>query len=387
MTAQKDLFSPDADSSSAPMPTPVARGPRLTPQQQGFNRLIARIEKVIQTLADRQRLADAHRVRHTARIEPLRRQQLALNREMVLFLHGRLQRKGWTRPQQRVMKEILCALARPFVVEGDPEMLTLHDQHSENSFAEQHMAALAEAGAMMEDVLGVSVDSEDGFESVEEMLHEGLRQAQDKARAEAQQQTRQAGRKPGKRQQQAEQAQQEAQTTLRELYRKLASALHPDREPDTSERGRKTALMSEVNTAYERRDLLALLQLQLRVEQIDPHAIGQLSAKKLSTMIAVLKEQANSLEGALFQADEQMRMEFALPRDSVISAAALSTHLHVLERAYQSDIQAMQNDLQRIEDDRAFKRWLREQKELMDEPDLAALLDLGILDALISGRR
>jgi len=387
MTAQKDLFGSDANGSSAPMPTPVARGPQLTPQQQGFNRLIARIEKMTQTLANRQQLADAHRVRHAALIEPLCRRQRALNREMVFFLHGRLQRKGWTRPQKRTMNTILCALAQPLAAEGDPEMLALHDQHSEDSFAEQHKAALAEAGAMMEDVLGVSLDSEDGFESVEEMLHEGLRQAQDKVRAEAQRQTHRAGRKPGKRQQKAEQAEQEAQTALRELYRKLASALHPDREPDTSERGRKTALMSEVNTAYERRDLLALLQLQLRIEQIDPETIGQLSAKRLNAMMAVLKEQAKNLESELSQVDERIRMEFELPWGSVISAVALSRHLNVLERTYESGIKAMQNDLQRIEDDKVFKRWLKEQQKLMDDADLADLLDLEIFDELVLGRR
>lgn len=358
---------------------PVARGPQLTPQQQGFNRLIARIEKMTQTLADRQRLAGAHRVRHAALIEPLRRQRRALSREIVLFLHGRLQRKGWSRTQERNMKTMLCALAQPFVAEGDPEMLALHDQHSEDSFEEQRKAALAGAGAMMEDVLGVSLDSK-GFESIEEMLHEGLRQAQDKTRNEARQQTRQAGLKPGKRQQKAEQARQEAQTALRELYRKLASALHPDREPDTTERGRKTALMSEANTAYERRDLLALLQLQLRIEQIDAQTIGQLSTKKLSAMMAVLKEQAKNLEIQLFQADEEIRMEFELPLGCVISAAALSRHLNMLERIYQSDISAMQSDLKRIEDDQVFKRWLKEQRKLMDEPSLVDLLDLEIFD-------
>lgn len=384
MTAQKDLFGSDVDASSAPMATPVVRGPKLTPQQQGFNRLIARIEKMTETLADRQQLADAHRFRHVAMIEPLRQRQRALNRDMVYFLHGRLQRKGWTRPQKRIMKEILCALAQPFIPEGDPEMLALHDEHSEDSFAEQHKAALAEAGAMMEDVLGVSLDSHDGFESVEEMLHEGLRQAQDKAEAKAQQQAR---RKPGKRQQRAEQAQLEVQSTLREVYRKLASALHPDREPDTGERERKTALMSEVNTAYERRDLLALLQLQLRIEQIDLHTIGQVSTKKLDAMMAVLKEQAKSLESELFQVDDRIRMEFELPWGSAISAAALSRHLNVLERTYQSGIKAMQNDLQRIEDDQVFKRWLKEQQKAMNEPDLTDLLDLRIFDGPVSGRR
>ena len=379
MAMQKDLFGSDVNAGSAPMPMPEVRGSKLSPPQQSFNRLIARIEKMTQTLADRQQLADAHRVGHVARIEPLRRQQRALSRDMVFFLHGRLQRKGWTRPQKRIMKEILCALAQPFIQEGDAEMLALHDQHGEDSFAEQQKAVLAEAGAMMEDVLGVSLDSQDGFESVEEMLHEGLRQAQDKAR--------QARRKPGKRQQKAEQAQQEAQTILREVYRKLASALHPDREPDTGERERKTALMSEVNTAYERRDLLALLRLQLRIEQIAPNTIGQLSTKKLNAMMVVLKDQAKTLESELSHADDRIRMEFELPWGAVISAAALSRHLNVLECTYQSGIKAMQNDLQRIEEDQAFKQWLKEQHKAMNEPDLADLLDLGIFDGPVSGRR
>jgi hypothetical protein len=387
MTAQKDLFRSESDATNAPVPTPVVRGPRLTPLQQGFNRLIAKIETMTRTLADRRQLADAHRLRHAARIEPLRRQERGLNRDMVFFLHGRLQREGWTRPQQRTMKEILCTLAQPFILEGDPEMLALHDQHSDESFAEQHEAALAAVSAMVEDVLGVSLDSTGGFGSMEQMLHAGLRQAQDKTRAEAQQRAGMARRKPGTRQYKAEQAQQEAQTTLREVYRKLASALHPDREPDSGERERKTALMSEVNTAYERRDLLALLQLQLRIEQIDPQAIGQLSTKKLNAMMVVLKEQAKCLERELLQADERIRTEFELPWGVVVSAAALSRHLNVLERTYHSGISAMQNDLRRIADDRLFKRWLKEQLKAMDDLDLPGLMDLGIFHGPLSGRR
>ena len=370
------------------MPTPEVRGSKLSPPQQAFNRLIARIEKLTRTLAERQQLTDAHRVVHCALIDPLRQQQRALNRDMVLFLHGRLQRKGWSRLQQRIMKEILCALAQPFIFEDDSEMLALHDQYSEDSFAEQQKAALAQAGEMMEDVLGVSLDGKDGFESVEEMLQEGLRQAQEqeKARAEAKAQ-RQAGRRLGRRQKIDEQAQREAQTTLREVYRKLASTLHPDRESDTGERERKTSLMSEVNTAYERRDLLALLQLQLRIEQIDPGTIGQLSEKKLNGMMVVLKEQATSLEGELFQADDRIRMEFELPWGAVIGAATLSRHLKVLEHTYQSAIKVMRNDLQRIEDDQVFKRWLKEQQKAMNEPDFGDLLDLGIFDGPVPRRR
>ena len=89
----------------------------------------------------------------------------------------------------------------------------------------------------------------------------------------------------------------------------------------------------------------------------------------------------------LFQADDRIRMEFELPWGSVIGAAALSRHLNVLKRTYQSGIKTMQNDLQRIEDDQVFKRWLKEQQNAMDELDLPDLPDLGIFDRPVSGRR
>ena len=107
-------------------------------------------------------------------------------------------------------------------------------------------------------------------------------------------------------------------------------------------------------------------------------------------MMVVLKDQAKTLESELFHADDRIRMEFELPWGSAISAAALSRHLNVLERTYQSGIKAMQNDLQRIEDDQVFKHWLKEQHKAMNEPDLMDLmdlLDLGIFDGPVSGRR
>lgn len=378
MPVQEDLFGSDIPASHVSMPTPVMGGAHLTPQQRRFNQLIAKVEKITRTLADRQQLADAHRVRHTALIEPLRQQQQALNRDMVLFLHARLQRKGWTRAQQRTMREIVCALAQPFILEGDQEMLAIHDQHSNDSFEALQKAALADAETLVEDMLGVSLDEKDGFASVEQLLREGLRQAQDRAEAEQRSRHEKKPGKPGARQQKADRAQQDAQTTLREVYRKLASALHPDREPDAAERARKSTLMSEVNTAYERRDLLVLLQLQMRTAQIDPHAIGQLAREKLEAMMSLLKDQAKSLENELFQTDQRIRMEFDMPWGSVISTSSLSTHLRRLQNDYQHDIDRMRQDVQRVGDDQALKRWLQEQREMMDETDLPDLLDLRI---------
>jgi len=69
---------------------------------------------------------------------------------------------------------------------------------------------------------------------------------------------------------QRDQAAQGGTRAVREVFRKLASELHPDRETDPAEHARKTELMQRVNQTYKAGDLLALLELQLSIEQIDP---------------------------------------------------------------------------------------------------------------------
>ncbi len=94
-------------------------------------------------------------------------------------------------------------------------------------------------------------------------------------------------------------AMKEASLSVREIYRKLASSLHPDREPDADERLRKTGLMQEINAAYERNDLLALLGLQMRVEQIDGAALAGLSKQRLGYYNEVLRQQLDTLESEI----------------------------------------------------------------------------------------
>ncbi|MFX6949690.1 molecular chaperone DnaJ, partial [Acinetobacter baumannii] len=75
-----------------------------------------------------------------------------------------------------------------------------------------------------------------------------------------------------------------------------ASALHPDRELDESERARKTALMQQVNQAYEKNDLSRLLELQLELEQIDQRSIHGVSEERLTHYNHILTEQLGDLD-------------------------------------------------------------------------------------------
>jgi uncharacterized protein (DUF2267 family) len=113
-------------------------------------------------------------------------------------------------------------------------------------------------------------------------------------------------------QQRREASAQRVSQSLREVYRKLASALHPDRELDPAKRAAKTALMARVNEAHGRKDLLALLELQLQVEHIDAEHLARVDATHLKHYNKVLAEQAKELRREVQGVELQFRGEFGL---------------------------------------------------------------------------
>jgi len=160
---------------------------------------------------------------------------------------------------------------------------------------------------------------------------------------------------------------QDANGALRTLYRQLASALHPDRETDPQEQLRKTVLMKEANAAYERRDLLALLQLQVRADVADADKVATMATEKLAALTALLKERVAVLTREIHVLERQALHEFDLPPYSPFSEAILKRHLVMQQQNLQADIAMMQQDLVRVEDDAHFKRWLKQQHALAQD--------------------
>ena len=61
------------------------------------------------------------------------------------------------------------------------------------------------------------------------------------------------------------------------FYLDLVKTFHPDRELDEAEKIRKTAIMQRVTDAYEKNDLLVLLELQLEFERIDAQSLNSIA--------------------------------------------------------------------------------------------------------------
>ncbi len=388
MPHQPNLFSndaPQATDSSTPDAALARSGVALSalkfsnathsPEQQRFNKLLTRTENLAKKIEALRTLADAHRPLYKGTLHRLEVERSSLMRNMVLWLDERLKRKGLSAKHKRMASELICNLAAGFALAGDEAMQQLHDAHSDQSLAEQQEDATADMQKMMEDMLGQPLGDGQPFTSMEELLRAAKtrmdQQTQEQANAQTQAQAaRQKKGKESAHEQQVAQHAQDADGALRTIYRQLVSALHPDRESDTDERTRKTALMKEVNAAYERRDLLVLMQLQLRAELTDGNQIANLAREKVAALSLLLKERCEVLARELSDVEMRTIAEFQIPPHATLSAGSLKRHMVAQMQNLQADIAMMKMDAQYVQDDAGLKRWLQEQQQMaQDEYD------------------
>ena len=379
MNSQPGLFE-DAPMGAAARPGPSAAANKaalttlkftsdsLSAEQKRFNQLLERSELLASKIDAAHQVADAHRIVSGTTLRPLEEQRTTLMRDMALWLDDRQKRPGLTRKQQQMASNIIRNLASGLATLGLDGMRALHDAHSDQSLADQEKANAAETQAFLEEMLGEAVGRAQQFSSPEEVLQASMEQIRQQAQAhQAARAAHQAKRAKAARQKQAGQQAQDADGALRSIYRQLASALHPDRETDPAEQARKTGLMSQANAAYGRRDLLALLQLQLHADLFDARKVSTMAKEKITALCLLLKERVDGLTRELHEFEAQIRAEFDLPPQLPLAAAGLRRHLQEQKHALLGDIAMMQRDFVRVRDDAEFKRWLREQQRLAQE--------------------
>lgn len=338
-----------------------------SPEQEKFTQLVKQAEDLAQRVKSLRALIEQHRTRHFSTLHPLQTRYGSLQRDFVLWLDLRVQSRSLTTKQQRLLRRMICKLAIEFAMDGDKEMLKLHDAYSDETIAEIQQAQAAETQAYFEAMMGESLGEDKPFETVDDVLHarfEKIRQ-QSEARAKAKE-AKKNKRSKNANLHDSEQLLDDADSALRAIYRQLASALHPDRESNSNARSDKTKLMSDVNTAYKRRDLLALLQLQYQANLTDAKIASSMAHEKLASLTVLLTERMRAMHRELRDIELQASSEFVLAPSTIIHEASLKHHLRTLEKRLQDDISKIKQDMTAVQTDAGLKRWLKEQ----DEPDL-----------------
>ena len=357
---------------------------KLTPAQQRFNELLARIERLSGQIQRLETWSDRHRYAHIQALRESVQQAQVHRKSLLLFVHERLQTADLTDRQQRMARGLVRGWIGQLSAAGDPQVQALVDEYVSEEDTQEAAEEQAEAAQAMreriEEALGQPLNKPSQYQTPEEMMAAGMRQWQQQQEAnEAKKNAKRTARKAQKQAQKKNAAAEkgevpvglmrelDAKSAIRTIFRQLASALHPDREPDEQERLRKTGLMSEVNAAYEKNDLTTLLRLQMQVSQVNPQnkaGTARMADDKLIAMSLLLKEQVAALEDDLAQLESRLSRELCVPVRAEADEAVMAQSLQRLQADQRYITDTLAADLRRIQNDAELKRWLKEQWQL-----------------------
>ncbi len=369
-----------AVSLSALMVQPGDQAP-LTPAQQRFNALLARIEQLSGQIERLQAWSDRHRYAHIQALRESVQLAQAHRKSLLLFVHERLQTADFTERQQRMARGLVRGLIDHLAASADPQVQALADLYVSEEDTLEAAQEQAEAAQRLreriEEALGQPIEKAGQYQTPEEMMQAGMRQWQRQQEADEQRKAaKRAAKKAHKRAQKKSAAAEkgevppavlreaDAKSAIRTVFRQLASALHPDREPDEQERLRKTALMSEVNAAYEKNELSTLLRLQIQVTQVNPQNATRMADAQLIAMASLLKEQVAALEDDLDALQSRLSRELCVPVRADVDEAEMTQALQRIQADQRHNADSLAADLRRIQNDAELKRWLKEQWQL-----------------------
>ncbi len=346
----------------------------LTPDQQRFNTLLRQIERVRNTLAAWHENTALFEQAHAQLIAPLLQEYSTARREHTFALDRLTGEPGWTKAEQRLLRELVCESAADLLEEqssGDAELEALFDKHSEVDYQTGLREARLVMKEMAEAVTGLDLGDGESITSEDDLfrrIHEGLAGENAKAEAAKAAKAEAAGRRRKSAAQQRREAEaQLASQSIREVFRKLASALHPDRESDPARQVEKTALMQKVNQAYAANDLLGLLELQLEIEQVDAGHIANAPAQRVKHYNKVLAGQLADLKAETERVEGEFRLRFSLEGVGAVNASQLGRTLERRAREVQALLAALRNERGVFGDRVATKRWLKREKQRLRE--------------------
>jgi len=333
-------------------------------EQGAFQRLLRQVDEQRSLLSDWRAFGARYHQRVNSELLPVCEEFRQARRCIALLLDAHWENGVLRGKVQRgKLKNLLVELLDTLLEEGpDKELDALYAKHRNISFADEKAAALIEKREMLESVFGVPLDDLDDSGNLDDLVRQIHQKMAGEIADDAEEAASQRTKRKTARQEAAELKKDEValeiSQTVREVYRKLASALHPDREADHAARAKKTEQMQRVNQAYQASDLLALLNLQFEIEQIDTEHLSSLSGERLSRYNQVLREQLAELKAeveavtAPFRQFCQWRKKFT-PED--------------VDRKLSAEIIGVQQDVTRALEDMALLKDPAELKRFIGE--------------------
>ncbi len=282
----------------------------LSKQQQTFNRLVQKIEKLHKEHDKLKQSLDQKLKYFQERILPLNEEILKGQKNLIqIFYVHYSENKSLKKADKQVIKNIISEIFEDIFHETnfDDELKTIYkkiygssyekaiEEDKEESFQEmkeQMEFMFNQAGFDMNmNGLHSNMSEEQMFQKVKEMEAEFQKQSG--------QQEASSKRKKTKREELKQEKEKEIQKAksknISSIYKQLAKLFHPDLEPDPEMKSEKEELMKRLIAAHENNDLHTLLHMELQWIHKEENNAEKLTDEKLSIYNEIMKEQAQDI--------------------------------------------------------------------------------------------
>ena len=332
----------------------------LSKEQKQFNRLNSQIAKEKELLLTWQNQISNFKSIYSNELMPLQNQYDKLKIQAVYLLDAVYANQIFTKSERKKMSYIIKEIAQD-VAADDEKIKKIYNKYSGNDYDNEQNAVNDAAIDYMKATVAEQFDIDlDHIDDPEDFMHEFSKQMQEKMEAEGvNKATRKKSAKTLEHEAKLAKENQEISQSIKEVYRQLVKTLHPDRETDHDERARKTTLMQKINAAYDKHDLITLLQMQLEIEQIDQNCINSISIEKIKHYNTVLKKQLQEIKQEVYFVHERFHMEFHVPVFTAFSPEKIILQIKGEIKVITEEIKYLTNDLKLWEDYNNLKEHLK----------------------------
>ncbi len=392
---QHKLFDDGGMSKHKGLTISKAGKQTLSKNQQAFNRLTQKIEKLQKEIAKKKAQFDLSLKMYAAELYPVQMRLLESRYKLINVLWQIYKNNKLSKTNQRHLKSILQHHLQQYFeqteTEPDSIMQDIFSELEGISYAkmmqQEKEIATAEMEKMFEsldvDMEGVDIDDEAA-------MAEKIAAAKEKLAAQQEEENEWYRQQKNKKNKTAKQVEAEKmqravdemkQKNISTIYRQLAKLFHPDLEQDEERKLEKEILMKALTAAYEAKNLHALLTLELKWIHNENDHLESLTEEKLTIYLTILKEQAQDLEVeklSIFQQPQYVvlaqQFGFGMQQFPVETLRREVKNAKSIVQNFESDIAAFESDLALRHVNAMIKQWLQQEKEMDEDKILRMLL-------------
>ncbi|HWK07065.1 MAG TPA: hypothetical protein VNS58_25705 [Puia sp.] len=311
-TSVSEMKKPVSDASTSLIISKQQKQ-ALSKEQQTFNRLIKKIEKLQAELEKSAHTLQQKLDFYGKHIYPLEQRELVLLKELTRCLYQFFRESHlFSRNDKAILGEIISMQLHNILhleqTEPDDEFKEIFravEKRDYDEAAEEELDLMKEEMASMFEGMGVDLNIDDmDRKMTEEEIFQKITELKEQFRKNAERNDAPPRRKTKKQLEKEanEKKLEEARAkSINSIYKQLVKIFHPDLEQDPDIRLEKEELMKKLTTSYKSGDLHTLLKLELQWIQQEGINVDKLTDDKLALYNESLKQQANDLEGEINQ--------------------------------------------------------------------------------------